>query len=242
MVSTKASGFGTARSRSLSFPDADRRDPRDESVVLITGFGRFPGVERNASAELAMELARRSPPRHPDLRFVADVLPVDWRLAPVQLDKLLTQHRPAVALHFGISSRATGFVIETCAYNETKDLPDEAGQKAGMAFVVARDRLQRSATLPVRQILRHLQSAGFPAEMSSDPGRYLCNAVLFHSLRHAARTNPRMRSGFIHIPAALEPETPGASSLIGWQDAIDGGLQLLDACVATLRSRRASLS
>ncbi len=105
-------------------------------VVLLTGFGPFPGVDRNASAELASELARRGSRRHEHLRFVAEVLPVNWRSAPVRLSDILHLHRPAVAIHFGVSARATGFVIETHAYNATKDVPDESGQIADAACLV----------------------------------------------------------------------------------------------------------
>jgi pyroglutamyl-peptidase len=145
-------------------------------------------------------------------------------------------------LHFGVSARATGFVIETHAYNVTKDIPDDGGLLAAGDVLVPGDRPRRSASVPVRGIVRALQAAGYPAELSSDPGRYLCNAVLFHSLRYATRAEPRMRSGFIHIPATLEPETPGEPSRIGWSHAFDGGLRLMDVCLAPLRARETYLS
>ena len=241
MASPKASGSGTTRFRSLSLSTAPFNASGGGSVVLLTGFGRFPGVARNASADLASELAHRASLRHSHLRFVADVLPVDWREAPVRLTELLNRHRPAVALHFGVSARATGFVIETHAYNVTKDIPDECGLLAARDNLIAGDRPRRSATIPVRGIVRALHAAGYPAELSSDPGRYLCNAVLFHSLRYASRVVPRMRSGFIHIPATLEPGTPGEPSLIGWTHAFEGGLRVMDVCVAPLHPRAATL-
>lgn len=242
MASPKASGSGTSRFRSLTFSAAPPGAPDDRGVVLLTGFGPFPGVASNASADLAAELARRGSLRHGQLRFIVHVLPVDWTEAPLSLTELLKQHRPALALHFGVSARATSFVIEEHAYNATTDVPDCGGQLAARDFLVAGDRPRRSATVPVRSVVRALHAAGYPAEASSDPGRYLCNAVLFHSLRYGARAEPRMRSGFIHIPATLAPGTPGEASLIGWADALDGGLRVLDACVAPLRSREAVLS
>ncbi len=242
MASPKASGSGTSRFRSLYLSKAPAKVPPAAGVVLLTGFGRFPGVERNASAELAAELARHGPLRHGDFRFVADVLPVDWREAPVRLSELLAQYHPAVAVHFGVSPRASGFVVETRAYNATKVAPDQGGQLAAGDLLIAGDRAHRSATLPVRGVVRALQAAGYPAQLSSDPGWYLCNAVLFHSLRYATRADPRIRSGFIHIPATLEPGTPGEPSLISWTDALEGGLRLMDICLAPLRARAAYLS
>lgn len=243
MAAAKTLGFGTQRSRSLvvSKP-ASARARGDEPVVLLTGFGPFPGVERNASADLALTLARMAAERYSDVRFVADVVPVDWHLAPLRICDLVSQHRPEVSLHFGVSARATGFVIEAHAYNATQPMPDDNGQTAESIDLVSGDRPRRSATLPVRRIVRDLRAAGFPAELSSDPGRYLCNAVLYHSLRHATRTQPRLRAGFIHIPATLGSGVDGEKSLISWPDTIMGGLQLVDTSLMPLRGRQGVLS
>ena len=241
MMAVKTSGSGTRRFRSRVFSQGTAARGGGP-VVLLTGFGPFPGVERNASAELVQTLSRMGAHRHVDVRFVADVLPVDWRRAPQRIGELMMQHRPAVSLHFGVSSRAAGFVIEAHAYNAAITLPDEGGQSAAAADLVAGGRPRRSATLPVRRIVQDLRDAGFPAELSSDPGRYLCNAVLYHSLRHAARTTPRLRTGFIHIPATLETGIGGERSLIGWPEAIDGGLRLLETCLMPLRGEKVSLS
>jgi pyroglutamyl-peptidase len=243
MPAPKASGSGTQRFRSLAFANPEQSTGRPAgSVVLLTGFGPFPGVERNASSELAMQLARLAARRHCDFQFAAEVLPVDWGQAPLQVADLLRRYQPEVALHFGVSVRARGFVIETHAYNETKDAPDDNGQTAQSMHLVLGDRPRRSATLPVKKIVQTLHRAGFPAELSSDPGRYLCNAVLFHSLRHAGRTQPKTRTGFIHVPAALAPGNSGETSLITWNEAVEGGLRLIEACVPSLRPGDRTLS
>ncbi len=244
MASPKASGSGAARLRSLAFSGSRLAQAIGEprGAVLLTGFGPFPGVERNASAGLARELALIASRQDWGLRFIAEVLPVDWSLAPVRLQDLLNRHRPAVAVHFGVSPRATGFVVETLGYNAVKDAPDESGRLAQSSVLVAGDRPRRSATIPVRRIVRSLQAAGYPAELSTDPGRYLCNAVLYHSLRQAARTEPRTRTGFIHIPATLEPGIAGESSLMEWREAVEGGLRLMEEVVGTLRRRQSALS
>ncbi len=243
MPAAKTSGSGIPRSRSLVFCEPGSRRARGaQPIVLLTGFGPFPGVEHNASADLALTLARKAGQRHADLRFVADVLPVNWRQAPQRTCDLIGQHWPVVSLHFGVSARATGFVIEAYAYNATHSMPDSSGQIAGSIDLVAGDRPRRSATLPVRRIVQTLLEAGLPAELSSDPGRYLCNAVLYHSLRLASRTTPRLRTGFIHIPATLDSSVGGENSLISWPQAIDGGLRLIETCLMPLRLKDHILS
>jgi len=234
MTPPKAPGSGTGRFRSLAFSRSVHGDSVTRLSVLLTGFGPFPGVARNASADLAGELACLARRRHPQVQFVEHILPVDWNEAPLALSRLLLSHRPSIALHFGVSARATGFVLETLARNITTNVPDESGRVAASSILIAGDRPQRTTTLPVRRILRSLVDAGYPAQLSQDPGRYLCNAVMFHSLRHAVRAMPRTRAGFIHIPVTLHPGAKGEPSKIGWEEAIDGGLRSIDACVAPL--------
>lgn len=242
MVSSKASGSGTARSRSLTVSTSTKQAHAHSAVVLLTGFGPFPGVARNASAELAEALSRRGARKHRHLSFVSEILPVDWKRAPERLTDLIDQYRPALSLHFGVSGRATGFVVEAHAYNATNNAVDQGGSVAELGCLVPGDRPRRSATLPVRRLVGALQDAGYPAQLSADPGRYLCNAVLFRALHFAAHAGLRMRTGFIHIPATLEQGTPGDASLIGWQDAFNGGSHLLDHCLAPLQQRVAILS
>jgi pyroglutamyl-peptidase len=239
MAAPKANGSGPERDRSATeFPSA----AVDRPLVVLTGFGPFPGVPRNASADLVGELAKACRRRHPHIRFLADVLPVDWLEAPRRLQTLLCLHEPRCVVHFGVSSRASGFVVERYAYNAVASAYDSQGRMAAGERLVPGDRPRRSATLPAHSMVRRLQAAGYPAELSDDPGRYLCNAVLFHSLRHAARASPRPRSGFVHIPATLGTSADGAPSAMAWADAVDGGLALIEACLAPLRQSDVVLS
>ena len=105
---------------------------------------------------------------------------------------------------------------------------------------------------------RHLETMGLRVELSSDAGRYLCNAALFRSLSLAARGKGARLAGFVHIPAALADaitmadieaaglpppllsQTPGpigpapACSLqdFDWSRAITGSLAIVEICLA----------
>ena len=52
-------------------------------------------------------------------------------------------------------------------------------------------------------LLARMRAAGLPAHLSSDAGRYLCNAVLFHALTLHAGSRMPGQAGFIHIPEDL---------------------------------------
>ena len=77
--------------------------------------------------------------------------------------------------------------------------------------------------------------------MSRDAGEYLCNATLYHSASRAREVSGR-RVGFIHVPATLA--RPGGENrgrcgacALTWQQAVDGGLEILAACLGRRAAR-----
>lgn len=212
---------------------------RDRSVFLLTGFGPFPGAPRNASSVLIENLARLAGSRLPGYVVHAETLPTEWQAAPARLAELLDTHDPVIALHFGVSHRARGFVVETRARNARQDICDACGE-APDALLVAEDGPDEiSVTLPVGSIVERLRRKRLPVQVSRDAGGYLCNAVLYHSLAEARRRASRgigPRRGFIHIPDSLSISRGGgarrsAVSLLDWETAVEGGLEIMAACV-----------
>ena len=91
------------------------------------------------------------------------------------------------------------------------------------------------ASLPVNYIVGRLRRRGIPAFASRDAGGYLCNATLYHSLA-TARAQPGRRVGFIHVPASLaRPAAAGrgrsSACPLTWAQALEGGLEILAACL-----------
>jgi pyroglutamyl-peptidase len=169
--------------------------------ILVTGFGPFPGVPFNASSVLVEQLAetdRRSVPRA--MIFPA-ILPTDWRLAAAMSRTLVQEFDPDIILHFGVSRRCTGFEVETQARNLASPFLDHAGH-APLGRTVRRGAPPMlKATLPAPLLVQRLRLAGLPAVVSSDAGRYLCNAVLYETLLHIRNKRPAPLVGFIHMPA-----------------------------------------
>ncbi|MFV0368780.1 MAG: pyroglutamyl-peptidase I, partial [Hyphomicrobiaceae bacterium] len=99
--------------------------------ILITGFGPFPGVDVNMSAELAKAAQRMTAAHSPDASIIAETLPTEWVRGLARIDELWALHQPSAALHLGVSANATGFVIERAAYNACSPNPDACGQLPG---------------------------------------------------------------------------------------------------------------
>lgn len=206
--------------------------------ILITGFGPFPGHSCNASGLLAERLAAAAADRLPGYRICAATLPTEWSAGPNQLARLASEFEPVIGLHFGISRRARGFVVETRARNVAAPSRDAIGALPADARILGKGPEMLSSTWPAGRIVARLRRLGLPAALSHDAGSYLCNAILYHSLA-AASSNGQgglPRRGFVHIPAGLSGlerngRLPNPACQLDWNGAITGGLEILAACL-----------
>lgn len=195
--------------------------------VLITGFGPFPGVAWNPTAWLVQTLARtHSRP------LTAAVLPVSWQSAWAALEPLLEAAQPRQVILFGVSREARGFCLEQRAFNARSEHADAEGATPENQRLLDSPAENLDATLPLTSIASTIDAAGFPVELSDDPGRYLCNAMLFHALHWAQGT--RTRVGFVHIPHLGEtgPLTP-VQALTGARLIVETGISAESAVPAT---------
>jgi pyroglutamyl-peptidase len=116
-----------------------------------------------------------------------------------------------VYVHLGVSGQATSVCLEEYAYNNmTFRVPDEAGfqpQQECITSVCEYDSALQS-DLPLAAIsaqigAEHTIATGSETSviaMSSDPGRYLCNYIYYHSLQHFAQKSQLKHCVFIHVP------------------------------------------
>ncbi len=230
---------------------------RDRPVFLLTGFGPFPGAPRNASSMLIEALARAAPRRLPGFAVHAETLPTEWHAGPQLLATLLERLEPAVVLHFGVSHRARGFVVETRARNLRHDMVDACGEAPESPCVVSEGPAELPAMLPTGLIFERLRRKGLPVQLSRDAGGYLCNAILYHSLAAALHRDVETRGlagdgggrgdtigarigatigarrGFIHIPDRLVGTAAGGGRRarvcqLGWEQAVEGGIVIME--------------
>lgn len=211
------------------------------TTVLLTGFGPFPSVAVNATMILVPRLAELARKQFPGVRFVFEVLPTEWVAAPKRVDALMKKYRPDVVLHFGVSSRARGFEIETRGLNVCAMAPDAGGVLPTSERIAARGPDEYRSLLPVAEIVRRLRRRGIKAFASRDAGTYLCNRTLFHVLSIEDKYPELTRAGFIHVPSSLVGVgmTPQirrlqSSSLspLTWRAALLGGLEIIGGCLA----------
>lgn len=212
-----------------------RRMHMRRQTILVTGFGPFPGVPTNASAELVGRLGDSRDPRLAGYRVAPAILPTEWRGGPDRLLELLAGMRPVLALHFGVSSRQEGFAVETRGRNHCERTKDACGEEPVSARLDAAGPADLPATIPAQHVVMRLRQRGLPAQVSRDAGGYLCNALLYRSLDFARRRHPAMRAGFVHIPDLLLARRGVGSrrirqiSRLDLDEAVDGALEIIAA-------------
>lgn len=217
------------------------QSPQQRPSILLTGFGHFPGIEVNATADLVPEVARRARERFADHEVIDAVLPVEWEAAPAALAHLLARGPSSfvLALHFGVSPTTRGFDIELVGRNVCGARYDATGALPSARCLLDCGPALLATTFPAERIIARLVRGGFPCATSDDAGDYLCNAVLYHSLVRAHAAATPFLSGFVHIPAGLAgcaraaDRPPGESDATGlsWPAAVAGSMEIIAACL-----------
>jgi pyroglutamyl-peptidase len=209
---------------------------KHQQTILFTGFGPFPGMPENISGRFVRMLADLSQRRFPAFRVVARILPTEWEPAPERIVALYAREKPKVALHFGVSERAQGLVVETLARNVRSPICDAAGRLPPSPKVSEDGPSELQAHVPVDDILKRVTSLGVPIARSSDAGSYLCNAVLYQSLVLASEGGATRSAGFIHIPHSLgqkagEKRLANGVNPIDWEMAMAGAFEIVRTCL-----------
>lgn len=208
--------------------------PTSRSILLLTGFGPFPTMGANASAVLVPRIAEAARRAYPGLVVECHILPTEWSEGLWRVTELYRRLRPAAAVHFGVSSRALGFEVETRAQNKCAQTKDAAGLLPDGPVVSPRGPAWLGSTLPAAHIVHRLRRRGIPATLSRDAGAYLCNALLYRTQEIVRENDRRTRSGFIHLPSDLvdwrNPRLgPLGGCRLGWRDVVDGGVEVVAA-------------
>ncbi len=174
-------------------------DPAGKKV-LVTGFQPFPadGWHENVSA---VGVTALDPAALRGARVMRMVLPVEYDRAAATIAEVIDRCQPSSVLSFGQGGGE--IALEEFAYNlqDTGELSGGAADNRGIiraAHPIAVDApATRETLLPLDAIENALIDAGEQPQRSQDPGRYICNNVMFSNLGKMAF---RGKAGFIHLP------------------------------------------
>ena len=191
---------------------------------LLTAFEPFDGTGLNASLEgchLFLERWSSRPQGRPygrfDVRFA--VLPVEYGRDTKAVERALAEGPVDVVLHTGQASGSGEVRVERVALNLRYPDAALAGRALPQQAIEPNGPVGFLSTLPVDDVAAAIRAAGVPAVVSNHAGVYLCNHVLYQSLRRAAREGARMRVGFLHVPSLPRQVEEGAPAMEAMQIA-----------------------
>lgn len=181
-------------------------------MVLVTGFGAFPGAPVNPSAAILTRLARHRG------RLARLGIELETRLLPVVFDAIepaltaqATALKPAAILHLGLAGRRRTLSVETQAINRANPLHSDAAGRRPAQIISAGSPAILRATYPANRILCAIRAQGAAAKRSIDAGDYVCNATLYLTLER--RYAPL--AGFLHVPRPFVPRSRRSTKPLG---------------------------
>lgn len=183
-------------------------EPASMVKLIVTGFGKFNGVESNPSEWLVKQLADAQKDAengcdgHSPTFQVMEVSAEYVQLALKSLAKRADPSAHTVWVHFGVHGTASTFKLERQAFNDANfRVPDQAGWQPHDQAIDPAHSLQHTlqTDLPVNELAGALQK--HIVAVSSDAGRFVCNYTLYQSLRQCQQQHGgRWQAVFVHVP------------------------------------------
>ncbi|MYZ50103.1 hypothetical protein [Propylenella binzhouense] len=166
-------------------------------TVLLLGFEPYGGRSSNPAEAIARTLDGET---IGGLVVRGRVVPVRHEGLAAELARLFAEVRPQIVIGLGLWPGSAIVRIERIAVNIADfEIADNAGARICGA-VEAGGPTALAATLPIRAIRARLLEAGIPSALSNGAGTFLCNALMYRTLRLAAEAVPRPSCGFLHLP------------------------------------------
>jgi pyroglutamyl-peptidase len=181
--------------------------------VVITGFSVFSGVTANPTEAIidslkdwcldGCDISKTT--------LVCSVEHLDQFLDNLDRNDICGSSSDDLLLvHLGVDCGATSMKLETTAYNNmTFRVPDQSGFKPELARIkdIAAFDSPLESFLDIPALCELLKTDQWNVEVSSDPGRYLCNYIYYKSLQLSSKRQEFSRTSncqsiFIHVPGA----------------------------------------
>ena len=179
--------------------------------LLVTGFSSFPGVPVNPCEEVVAWIAEN----YSSTDVCTTILPVSYARSVERLTQCISQCTPDVVIEFGVSNRAKGIKLESVGYNARHaGIPDVDGILCTREIIdanVAYETVQRTKW-KIESMCKSLRAhCQLDVEISSDPGRYVCNNLYWKSMRQF----PDLPIIFVHIPPINQQKRPSLMQSVG---------------------------
>ena len=170
------------------------------TTVLLTGFEPFAGAASNSSWDAVERVAETW---SGDAELVIELLPVTFTGAGKSMRELIQNHKPDLVIGVGLADGRAAITPERVAINlEDARIPDNAGDQPDGRTIDANGPTAYLSGLPEKAIAGRIREAGIPSQVSDTAGTYVCNSLMYGTLRAVEGTD--VMAGFIHVPCSPE--------------------------------------
>jgi pyroglutamyl-peptidase len=197
--------------------------------VLLTGFEPFDGAAHNPSIDAVRTLAQEG---IEGISLEVLELPVEFVGAGELVCAAIARIQPDIVLSVGLAAGRYDITVERVAVNlADARIADNSGEQPVDQELTTGGVAAYFSTLPVKETVAAIRGTDVAASLSYSAGTYVCNAVMYHTLRVTA--DGSTQAGFIHIP-----DVYAVDSKMTLEDVVTG----LRAAVLTCTVDRAELS
>ena len=170
------------------------------TTVLLTGFEPFAGAASNSSWDAVERVAQDW---SGGAELVIELLPVTFAGASAAMRELIGRHSPDLVIGVGLADGRDAITPERVAINvEDAGIPDNDGDQPVDRAIDPDGMSAYFSGLPVKEIAAAIREAGIPSRVSDTAGTYVCNSLMYSTMRAVEGTD--VMAGFIHVPCSPE--------------------------------------
>jgi pyroglutamyl-peptidase len=164
--------------------------------LLVSAFDPFGGDVVNP----ALEAVKLLPEKIGAVEIVKVEIPTVFRKSIDRLVTAMEKEKPDAVLCVGQAGGRFDITPERVAINvdDARIADNEGNQPVGPIY--GDGDAAYFATLPVKAIVKKIREAGLPSSVSNTAGTFVCNHIMYGLLYHIAKSFPRIKGGFIHVP------------------------------------------
>lgn len=164
--------------------------------ILITGFAPFGGEKINPSWEAIKDIKDFN-----NIEIIKVEIPTEFFKAAEISKDFLKKYSPDILLHIGQAGGRNTITFEKIAINlRDSKIPDNNGYIANYEKISEDGSDGYFSNINIKKLVTDLNKKNIPAKISLSAGTYVCNEVLYSSLKYIKDNSLKTKCTFIHVP------------------------------------------
>lgn len=165
--------------------------------ILLTAFDPFGEDKVNPALE-AVKLVKID---DLDAEVIKLEVPTVFHKSINIVQEKIKAEKPDAVLAIGQAGGRPNLTVERVAINQddARIKDNEGNQPIGEA-IFSDGKNAYFATLPIKAMVKKIQEAGLPANISNSAGTFVCNHLMYGILYTLEKNFPNARGGFMHVP------------------------------------------